>query len=109
MIQSRADYHSYLEADRAALGRSGRPPLFLMQDPIWYFLRLLRATEYHLNCRTSPLRWPYKMWVKWRFKAARLLLGFNIPPNVAGPGLFLAHEGDILINSDARIGSHATT
>ncbi|MCB1211079.1 MAG: hypothetical protein KDK97_17280 [Verrucomicrobiales bacterium] len=106
MIRSRADYLAYLEADRTALGRTGRAPLFLIQDPIWYFQRLLRKLEFFLNCRTSALWWPLRMWVKYRYKCARLRLGFNIPPNVIGPGLRLVHEGDILIHNAARIGSH---
>lgn len=107
MIRSYTDYLAYLEADRAALGRSGSPPWMLLQDPIWYFLRLLRTTEYYLNCGVPLMRRPHQLWTKLQFKRARLLLGFNIPPNTCGPGLCLVHEGDILINADARIGSHA--
>ena len=109
MIQSKHDYLAYLEADRQALGRYGRGPLFLIQDPIWYFQRLLRKLEFYHNCRSSTFWWPLRMWVKYRYKSARLLLGINIPPNVIGPGLLLAHEGPILIHDDARIGSHFAT
>lgn len=109
MIKSKLDYLAYLEADRQALGRRGRGPMFLIQDPIWYFQRLLRKLEFYYNCRNTPLWWPMRMWLKYRYKSARLLLGINIPPNVIGPGLLLAHEGPILIHDDARIGSHFTT
>jgi serine O-acetyltransferase len=109
MIKSKRDYLAYLEADRQALGRQGRGPLFLIQDPIWYFQRLLRKLEFYHNCRSSTFWWPLRMWVKYRYKSARLLLGINIPPNVIGPGLLLAHEGPILIHDDARIGSHFAT
>lgn len=104
MIQSRSDYLTYLEADRLALGREGRPPLFLIQDPIWFFQRLLRRLEYYTNCRSSTLWWPLRMWLKLQMKRSRLLLGFNIPLNTIGPGLALIHEGDILIHQNARIG-----
>jgi serine O-acetyltransferase len=106
MIKSKQDYLAYLEADRHALGRTGRGPLCLIQDPIWYFQCLLRKLEFYLNCRRSALWWPMRMWVKYRFKRARLILGLNIPPNVVGPGLLLAHEGPILIHDRAKIGSH---
>lgn len=109
MIKSKQDYLAYLEADRQALGRKGRGPLFLIQDPIWYFQRLLRKLEFYLNCRSSIFWWPLRMWVKYRFKCTRLKLGLNIPPNVIGPGLTLVHEGPILIHDDARIGSHFAT
>jgi len=106
MIRSRQDFLAYLEADRQALGRTGRGPFFLIQDPIWYFQRLLRTLEFYVNCRTSAIWWPLRMWVKYRYKCARLRLGLNIPPNVIGPGLILAHEGSILIHDNVRIGSH---
>jgi serine O-acetyltransferase len=108
MIRSRADYLAYLEADRVANGwADARPPWVLIQQPIWYFLRLLRRAEYQANCAQSPLSLPLRLWVKWRLKSARLLLGFNIPLNTTGPGLRLVHEGDILIHQNARIGHHA--
>lgn len=106
MIRSRADYLAYLKADRLALGRTGRSPLVLIQDPIWYYQCLLRKLEFYENCRSSKFWWPARMWVKFCYKMARLRLGFNIPPNVIGPGLQLVHEGDILIHQDARLGSH---
>jgi len=109
MITSKLDYLAYLEADRLALGREGRGPLFLIQDPIWFFQRLLRTLEFYHNCRSSALWWPLRMWLKYRYKCARLLLGIHIPPNVIGPGLLLAHEGPILIHDNARIGSHFAT
>ena len=76
----------------------------MIQDPIWYFQCLLRKLEFYHNCRNTALWWPLRMWVKYRFKRARLLLGMNIPPNVVGPGLLLAHEGPILIHDRAKIG-----
>lgn len=106
MIRSHADYLAYLEADRLALGRAGRPPLFLIQDPIWYYQRLLRALEYHTNYHPQLLWRPWRLWLKLRMKKARLLLGFNIPLNTIGPGLALMHEGDILIHENARIGKN---
>ena len=109
MITSKLDYLAYLEADRLALGRKGRGPLFLIQDPIWFFQRLLRTLEFYHNCRSSAIWWPLRMWIKYRYKCARLLLGIHIPPNVIGPGLLLAHEGPILIHDNARIGSHFAT
>lgn len=32
-------------------------------------------------------------------------LGFSIPPNTFGPGLSIAHRGDIIVNGAARIGA----
>lgn len=106
MINSHTDYRRYLEADRIALGRSGIPPFLMIQDPIWYYQRLLRKCEFFNNCRSSFIWLPARLWLKYQYKSARLQLGFNIPPNVIGPGLNIVHEGDILINKNARIGSN---
>ena len=107
MIGSRADYLAYLEADRAALGRSRRPPLLLIQDPIWYYQRRLRRVEFLVNCRRGVLHWPLRLWAQLRLRRASLLLGFHIPPNTIGPGLRLVHEGDVLVHQAARIGCNA--
>lgn len=36
----------------------------------------------------------------------RITLGFDIPINVIGPGLFIAHVGSIVISRGARIGAN---
>jgi serine O-acetyltransferase len=106
MIGSRVDYLAYLEADRIAMGRSRKPPLLLVQDPTWYYLRLLRKHEFYINCRRSSWWWPLRKWVMYRYLSVSLLLGFQIPPNTIGPGLDLVHTGDILVNDKVRIGSN---
>jgi serine O-acetyltransferase len=106
MITSHADYLAYLRADRLAMGRSRRPPLLLIQDPAWYYQRLLRKHEFYTNCRRSIFWWPLRKWVMYRYLSVSLLLGFQIPPNTVGPGLDLVHTGDILINDSVRIGSN---
>jgi serine O-acetyltransferase len=106
MIRSHADYLSYLEADRIAMGRSGKPPKLLVKDPTWYYQRLLRKYEYTINCLTAPIYLPVRLWMTYRYLSVRLRLGFQIPPNVMGAGLNLVHTGDILVNDNARIGNN---
>ncbi|MBK8614437.1 MAG: hypothetical protein IPN85_13365 [Flavobacteriales bacterium] len=38
------------------------------------------------------------------FHAQSVRCGFDIPPNVFGPGLSIAHRGTIRVHPDARIG-----
>ncbi|NLX49946.1 MAG: glycosyltransferase [Methanospirillum sp.] len=104
-IRSRDDYLLYLEADRAALDAStGR------SDPrgegARRFLRLLRAVEYHENCRRAWYHRPARSLLFIRLHRASLRLGFTIPPNVFGPGLLLPHRGTIVVNSAARVGAN---
>ncbi|WP_310490197.1 hypothetical protein [Chamaesiphon sp. VAR_69_metabat_338] len=106
MIASYADYLAYLEADRIAMGRSRQPPRLLIQDPTWYYQRLLRKHELYTNCRKSIWWLPLRKWVMYRYLSVSLLVGFQIPPNTIGPGLDLVHTGDILVNDTVRIGSN---
>lgn len=48
MIQSKADYKAYLEADRRANRLNSRIALLL--SPQWKFLKSLRWCEYATNC-----------------------------------------------------------
>ena len=104
MIRSRADLHAYLEADRIALRRNGlRPALY---DEVWRFQRLLRRVEYFLNCRRhrGPFGWlAHKYW-SWRLHRQALRCGFEVPPNVFGPGLSIAHRGTLVVHPDVRVG-----
>jgi len=106
MIASRQDFLEYREADRVALRREYSSQM--MFDEVWKFQRLLRRVEYHLNCHKhtglfGKLR--YKFW-SIRFHRQSIRCGFDIPPNVFGPGLSIAHRGTIVVHPDARVGSN---
>lgn len=106
MIRSHQDFLAYREADRLALRREHSAQM--MFDEVWKFQRLLRRVEYHLNCHKhtgilGKLR--YKYW-SIRFHNQGVRCGFDIPPNVFGPGLSIAHRGTIVVHPDARIGSN---
>ncbi len=106
MIRSREDFLAYLEADRIALRREYSSQM--MFDEVWKFQRLLRRVEYHLNChKNSGLfgKLRYKFW-SIRFHNQSVRCGFDIPPNVFGPGLSIAHRGTIVVHPDARIGKN---
>jgi len=107
VIKSRADYISYLAADKAALGvtDSLRDRFF---HPIWKYQKLLRLLEYRLNCKKGIFSKPYTLWVRYKFQKESVRLGFSISPNSCGPGLQLGHYGDIVINGKARIGKNCT-
>lgn len=101
-ISSLGDYRAFLEADRIQLGiRKRRPHVF--GDDVWRFQRLLRTLEYHLNC-TGGLWRVYRWWLRRRFHRASIRLGFQIPPNVFGPGLSIAHYGSITVHPAVRVG-----
>jgi len=102
-MKTRAELRFYLEADRLALGmRRHRPRV--IGDDIWKFERALRHFEYWLE-HPSRLLAPIPRFF-WRYRHYRLglLLNYEIPPFVVGPGLSLAHRGPVIVNPNARIG-----
>src|SRR5438046_9590370 len=54
MIESKADYRFYLEADRVAHCQTRRWPRPFVDDT-WRVQRLLRKVEYYTNCKRSRL------------------------------------------------------
>jgi len=105
MIESRKDYLSYLEKDRLALAQLRKKPK-LFGDEVWKFQRLLRRIEYYTNCRRSLFWKPNFLFLKFRFRRLSIRLSFDIPCNVFGPGLSIAHYGTIVVNGAARIGAN---
>src|SRR5665647_936598 len=108
-IQSKQDYIFYLEADEVSLFipedtwdrlREG------MFNQIWRFQRILRKTEYYSNCQKNPLWRPLVLIMEYRLSRYGLRLGYEIPINVFGPGLSIAHQGSIIVNRYAKIGEN---
>ena len=106
MIRSHADLQAFREADRIALRRTFS--IHLMYDEVWKFQRLLRRVEYITNCKKNKgLFWRIvHKWYSLRFHSQSVRCGFDIPPNVFGPGLSIAHRGTIVVHPDARIGQN---
>src|SRR5690606_41764719 len=48
---------------------------------------------------------PYRLFSRYQLRRKSMRLGFSIPPNTFGPGLSIAHRGDIIVNGAARIGA----
>ncbi len=105
MIRSKEDYLRYREADKNSLGIRGSRLQLLTHD-IWKYERLLRKVEYYENCRTGLVWKPIWIYLKIRLKRKSRKLGFNIPPNVFGPGLSIGHPGPITVNKAAIVGEN---
>ncbi|AMJ86445.1 serine O-acetyltransferase [Alteromonas sp. Mac1] len=104
-INSKQDYHNFLEADLKALNIAPNLRNKLTHD-IWAFQKSLRKLEYFINCKHSPLAKIYTIFMRLKLRSRGRKLGFSIPPNVFGPGLSIAHAGTIVVNSNAIIGSN---
>ncbi|WP_035348123.1 serine O-acetyltransferase [Heyndrickxia ginsengihumi] len=105
MIKSKRDYLFYLEQDKKALGIRKKYPTPFVSDEIWKYQRLMRKTEYYLNCKGKLFK-PYFYLLKARYKKMSVKLGFTIPLNCFGYGLSIAHYGTICINPKVKIGNY---
>ena len=105
LINSKSDLKYYLNEDKKALKINKRFPS-LFSDEIWRFQIRLRKCEFAENCLKSKIYTPYRLWRKLLLKQLSVKLGFTIPINVFGPGLSIAHYGNIVINQEAKIGKN---
>jgi serine O-acetyltransferase len=71
--------------------------------PIAHWTALLRLCE-AMRDQGSASR-PLYFALRWAFERSSVRCGFDIPLNVFGPGLSIAHRGSIVVNGSARVGS----
>jgi serine O-acetyltransferase len=109
MISSKEDYLFFLAADEIALDINKQWPHILIEylfNDIWHFQKVLRKVEYYSNCRKSLFWAPFLFYAKYRLHSSGRKLGFEIPPNVFGPGLGIAHRGTLIVNHNVRVGEN---
>lgn len=105
MIKSYADYRFYLKQDM--ISRFGYDPSFLeimKIGKIYKFHKLLRKTEYLVNCKKNRL---ITSFYKIRLYSIERKLGWIIPINTFEYGLCIVHEGPVVINGNAHFGINA--
>lgn len=100
MIQTKEELEFYLEADKYALQRKGKPNFF--GDEIWVFQITLRKCEYYKN--KGGINKLFFLYYKIKFKRLSIKLGFDIPEGVFGAGLRINHYGNIIVNVNSKIG-----
>jgi serine O-acetyltransferase len=75
------------------------------QKYIWKYIKTLRYVELYTN---RHKKWEIPLLVYYRHKLNKLSYktGFQIPPNVIGPGMTIWHWGTIIINEQTKIGKN---
>lgn len=73
---------------------------------IYQFQKYLRKEEFYGNNLFSWLNKVLWVWNKKRKNTLGQRLGFDIPMNCFGEGLWIHHVGPVTINGDARIGKN---
>jgi serine O-acetyltransferase len=108
MIRSKEDYAFYIQADKISSGISRARPRPLVGDEIWKFQLLMRKCEYWNNCLKdrSPAHALLYSILLYRYHQMSVRLGFTIPLNVFGPGLSIAHYGQLVVGAAAEIGEN---
>ena len=106
MIRTRDDLRAYLAADMKAYGlQRWRLHHRISKRPA-HFQRLLRKSEYWTNTARTPAGHIIAAYLRLRTKFLGERLGFDIPRNVFGPGLSIAHAGLIVVHYKARVGAN---
>jgi serine O-acetyltransferase len=105
-ITDRADLRRYQQADLAAHGIDRWRPWMRVTNRVVYFQRVLRIGEYYENCRQDLLGRVALGVLRVRLRVMSERLGFEIPRNVFGPGLSIAHHGTITVNGEATVGAN---
>lgn len=105
LITSKDDLREYLEADRKALGLNNkRPKLFQF---VYRFEYSLRHLEYYTNVNSrSPFHKIMRKYWGLRNFVDSIICGFEIPTNVFGKGLSIAHKRTIVVNANAQVGEN---
>lgn len=105
LITSKDDLREYLEADRKALGLNNKRPK--LSQFVYSFEYSLRHLEYYTNVNShSPFHKIMRIYWKIRNLIDSIICGFEIPINVFGKGLSIAHKGTIVVNANAHVGEN---
>ncbi|MBR6072179.1 MAG: hypothetical protein IKP77_05025 [Acholeplasmatales bacterium] len=105
MIKTKEDLKYYMEQDRLNLKQQKLKPD--KYDEIWKYEIILRKHEYYHNKEKKNLidkillNHYNKKHHKWSMKYTT-----NVPINVCGPGLSIAHFGGLYINCKSKIGKN---
>jgi serine O-acetyltransferase len=102
VINSKKDYKKFVASDLQSLRISTRRNWLMLNEIVTFQIRL-RRLEYALNCSKNPLRVLVR---RYLYRRISIKLGISISPNTFGPGLSIAHRGNIVVNGGAKIGAN---
>ncbi len=102
MKVSFSDFKQNIRADLGVRGNNHM--VLLLKDPIARFHLYLRLVEFFQYKKAMLL---FYILVKFIFLRSSKNLGFSIPPNTLGKGVYLPHWGTIVVNSKAKVGEYS--
>ena len=101
-IKSKEDYRKFITSDLLSLGARNQSNWLMLNEIVTFQVRL-RKLEFAMNCSKNPIRVLFR---KFLYRRIAIRLGISISPNTFGPGLSIAHRGNIVVNGGARIGAN---
>ncbi|WP_165249298.1 serine O-acetyltransferase [Adlercreutzia sp. ZJ141] len=107
MISSRREYRNYLECDEyARFGHKGSVFEKLKAGKCWNYNVWLRKCEYWYNCGKTPIASILYLFCRIRLRQLGEDIGWEIPPNVFGPGLCVVHRGTVVVSPHTKVGEN---
>ncbi len=108
-INSKQRYEFYKKADVIAYSVypsfKGRLRALLL-NLSYRFIRVLRRYEYVLNCKKGFIRSFELFFIILYYRHLSVKTGYNVPPNVLGPGCVLHCLGPVNINKGGSVGEN---
>lgn len=83
----------------------GRIKLFFHPSYCYKYIKILRKGDYYIQSK-NPLIKIYGIFLKLKCHRLSAKLGFYIPKDVFGPGIYIPHFGSVIVNPNAIIGSN---
>lgn len=83
----------------------GRMKRLILPSYCFKYIEVLRKSDYYSNHQNLFLRL-YGKYLKMKCHKLSVKLGFYIPKDVFGPGLYIPHFGSIIVNPNSKIGSN---
>ena len=115
MILSKRDLKEYISEDNSFLRPKDAKSIIVDRfacyptESIRRFLYYLRKQEYFINTANgNKIKGILGLYYERRKNKLGRKLGIEIGPNCFGKGLSIWHSGNIVVNSDARIGDYCT-
>lgn len=109
MIKTKREMYLYIDADKknAGFSRKGYSYLYDKVYPnlIIKYLVCLRKIEYYNNINTK-VGYFISHIIMIKLHRLSYKLGFYIPINVFGAGLYIPHFGSIVVNPNSRVGKN---
>ena len=107
MITNRQAYKAYVKQDLMAYGIKHLSWYRYLSDERLRFQLRLRKIEYLYNTsKNNPLKKIAYFILQTLNHKLAVQLGFTIPMNVFGPGLYIAHWGTVTVTAFAKVGKN---